>query len=189
MPSYLPDEDAWAYPPAPVSRGWRWIALLAPVVAVAVAAAAVVWLLHSRDRDARGYLDDVEVTSTVSAACTIMTASVQGLRVEGPARLQAAILADQNLAVRRMIEMVRELDDTTRRADRPLEAWLADWESLLRARERYARQVAGGFDGTFRLPTVDGGRPVTERMDRAADGACVVPEVLVDPYSVDDVEV
>lgn len=189
MPAHLPDEDTWRFPPAPVSREWRLAALLAPLLAVAIAVAAALTVVDSRGADARGYLDDPEVTSTVAAACAIMTASVQGQRVQGPARLQAAVLADQNLAVREMIQMVREVDPTTRRADRPLEAWLTDWEALLRARERYARQVGGGFDGSFRLPTDPDGRPVTERIDRAADGFCVVPEVLVDPYSADDVEV
>lgn len=189
MPAYLPDEDAWRYHPPPVARWWRWLALAAPLVAaLVVAGAAAVWL-DVRERDERGYLDDPEVTGTVRVSCAVMRSTVEGLRVSGPARRQAAVIADQNLAVQRMIVAVRRIDAPTRRADRPLEAWLTDWEALLRARERYARQVAGGFDGTFRVPTAPDGRPVTERMARAADGACDVPEVLLDPYASNDVEV
>lgn len=189
VPAYLPDEDAWRYHPPPVSQGWRWIALLAPLVAVAVAAAATLSLLHLRGADERGYLDDPEVTGVVSVACAVMTSTVEGLRVGGPPRRQAAVLADQNLAVERMIDLVRRVDAPTRRADRPLDAWLADWDSLLRARERYARQVSSGSEATFRVPTGPDDRPVVERMNRAADGSCRVPDVLVDPFSADDLEV
>ncbi|RYY42669.1 MAG: hypothetical protein EON53_15660 [Actinomycetales bacterium] len=99
------------------------------------------------------------------------------------------MLADQNLAVERMIDTVRRIDAADRRSDRPLDAWLEDWDSLLRARDRYARQVSTGFDATFRVPTGPDDRPVVERMDRAADGTCRVPDVLVDPFSTGDVEV
>ena len=189
MPAYLPDEDAWRYDLPPVSPGWRWMALLAPLVALAVAAAATFSLLHSLEEDERGYLDDPEVTGVVTIACAIMTSTVDGLRVGGPPRRQAAVLADQNLAVERMIDTVRRIDASDRRSDRPLDAWLEDWDSLLRARDRYARQVSAGFDATFRVPTGPDDRPVVERMDRAAEGTCRVPDVLVDPFSAGDQDV
>ncbi|KQP79787.1 MULTISPECIES: hypothetical protein [unclassified Aeromicrobium] len=189
MPAYLPDEDAWRYDLPPVSPGWRWMALLAPLVALAVAAAATFSLLHSLEEDERGYLDDPEVTGVVTIACAIMTSTVDGLRVGGPPRRQAAVLADQNLAVERMIDTVRRIDAADRRSDRPLDAWLEDWDSLLRARDRYARQVSTGFDATFRVPTGPDDRPVVERMDRAAEGTCRVPDVLVDPFSAGDQDV
>lgn len=189
MPSYLPDEDAWRFAPAPVSRGWRRLAVVGPLVAVLLGAAAVATALQARSEDARGTLDDPRVTSMVAQACGIMTSAVGEVRVTGPARLRGAQLADQNLEVRRMIDRVRTLAPAVRRADRPLEAWLADWETLLTARERYARQVSGGFRGDFRAPRADDGTALEQRMDRAADGTCRVPTTIVDPLAYLDVSV
>lgn len=189
MPSYLPDEDVWRYAPAPVARGWRRLAVVGPLVAVLVGFAAVAVALQARSQDTRGTLDDPRVTRMVAQACGIMTSAVAQVRVDGPARLRGAQLADQNLEVRRMIDRVRTLPQAVRRADRPLEPWLADWESLLAARERYARQVSGGFRGDFRPPTAADGSELEQRMDRAAAGTCQVPATLVDPFAYQDVSV
>ncbi len=189
MPSYLPDEDVWRYAPAPVARGWRRLAFVGPLVAVLVGVAAVAVALQARSQDTRGTLDDPRVTRMVAQACGIMTSAVAQVRVDGPARLRGAQLADQNLEVRRMIDRVRTLPQAVRRADRPLEAWLADWESLLAARERYARQVSGGFRGDFRPPTAADGSELEQRMDRAAAGTGQVPAPLVDPFAYQDVSV
>jgi hypothetical protein len=189
VPSYLPDEDAWRYPPAPVDRAWRRVAVVAPLVALLVGVAAGLTALQLRSEDAAGRLDDPRVTRVVAQACGVMTSAIGQVRVDGPPRLRGAQLADQNLEVRRMIEQVRTLAPAVRRADRPLEAWLADWEDLLRARERYARQVSGGFRGGFSPPTSPDGEPVVERMDRAASGTCVVPGVVIDPASYRDIAV
>lgn len=183
-----PPEEVWRYAPPPMHRGARWLAVLAPAVAVALIIGSVLWLQRSAAEDTEGRLDSPVVTSTVAGACTIMTNTVLGQRVEGPPRLKAAILADQNLAVRQMIGAISTLDDSVRLRDQPLDAWLADWNTLLTAREQYARQVAGGADGALRVPTVDG-RPITERMDAAGGTVCPVPEILLDPYSGNDREV
>lgn len=189
VPAYLPDEDVWRYDPAPVSSRWRWVARLAPLVAVLVAVGAASVLVHVRGEDERGYLDDPRVTSVVARACAVMTSTVESQRVGGPPGRQTAVLADQNLAILKMLQQVRRLDAAERRADRPLDAWLADWDSLLSARDRYTRQVSGGSDETFQVPSDPDGRPLTERMNRAADGTCQVPQVLIDPFSAGDVEV
>lgn len=187
MPRYLPDEDAWHYPPAPVAHGWRRLAVVGPLLAVLLSAGAVASALHSRSLDAHGTIDQPQTVRMVAQACRIMTASIEQVQVEGPARVRGAQLADQNLELRRMVDRVRTLDPAVRRADRPLDAWLRDWDDLLRARERYARRVSGGFRGTFRAPTSPDGAVLTRRMNRAADGACVVPAVVLDPDAYRDV--
>lgn len=159
------------------------------MLAVALVAGSVAWLVRSDRADARGYLDDPDVTSAVSRACGLMTSSVSGLRVAGPRRLQEAVLDDQTLAIGEMIEQIEELGPQALAADRPLEAWLADWQRLADAREEWSERVGDGSDEPLPVPRDDDGAPITERMDRAADGWCDVPEVLLDPRAGEDIDV
>ncbi len=139
--------------------------------------------------DVRGRLDDDRVLGVVGAACDVMRATVVGLPVRGPAEVRAEILSDQNTAVERMIAAVERLDERVRASDRPLEAWLADWERVLDARQEYAIAVDGGSREPFAVPTAPDGEPLTVRIEAAAGGACDVPDVVGDPGAYADQQV
>lgn len=158
-------------------------------MAVALVVGSGAWLVASDRADARGYIDDPDVTSAVSRACGLMTSTVSRLRVAGPRPLQEAVLDDQTRAIEEMIEQIEELGPRRLAADRPLEAWLADWQRLAEARDEWSRRVGDGSDETLPVPRDDSGRPIIERMDRAADGWCRVPVVLVDPRAGEDIDV
>ena len=80
-----------------------------------------------------------------------------------------------------MVDRIRSLESTLRESDQPLDAWLADWETLVSGREDYLGQRRRGVDTTFRVPRSPDGDPINVRMDMAAEDVCAVPEVLLNP--------
>ncbi len=186
--AYPPARDRWRFPPPPIGRGPRIAAIVAPLVAVALIAAAFVRLAALEDEDVIGYFDDERVVATVRISCARMLAEVSRVPIEGGGPERAEAVALQNQVVSAMVDRVREAIDPRQRAsDRPLEAWLADWEALVEAREAWARALAGGdAPDAPEVPVDEDGEPVTTRMDLAAAGACTVPTVLVDPSGTAD---
>jgi hypothetical protein len=77
-----------------------------------------------------------------------------------------------------MVTRVSGLGADALREDRPAERWLADWKSLIAARETFADDLAAGRNPSFRLPASDG-VPITDRMNSVGLN-CRVPVQLVD---------
>ena len=112
-----------------------------------------------------------------------MTSTVKGLPIErlGPTS-GSTRCADQNTAVMNMVDRIREISSKVRESDQPLDAWLADWESLVSGRRALHRPAAPGDDNkNFRVPRTPDGDPINERMDMAAEDVCAVPDVLLSP--------
>ena len=129
--------------------------------------------------DHLGILDNPEVTSIVGPACTAMAAAVKHVPTPPPGAPPAQVAAavrSQNQALTTLTKTVRALGDETLDGDHPAQAWLSDWDTLIRLRERYAADLLAGKPATFTLPTVDG-VPVTDRISDPGV-SCPVPPVL-----------
>jgi hypothetical protein len=139
------------------------------------------YLALNAERDIPGFIDDERVLETATRECRLMTSTVKGLSVGGNPEDRLDALADQNTAVKKMIDRIRSLESTVRESDQPLDAWLADWEALVSGREDYVGQQRRGVDTTFHVPRSPDGDPINERMDLAGEDVCPVPEVLLRP--------
>lgn len=147
------------------------------------------WLAAVEQEDLPGFLDDEEVLETVRISCAVMTTEIARVQVQGTSAERAAAVSEQNQFVETMVRKVRGIDVEIRAADRPVDAWLADWESIVRVRERWAAETLDGGNPRLRVPEDDDGEPVTRRIDLASNGLCPVPDALVEPGSGEDVDV
>ncbi len=178
-----PPDSIWRFPPLPVARLWLVAAIVGGVIGLAAFGTAATYLAINAERDIPGFIDDERVIKVATRECRLMTSTVEGLPVNGPPDERLDGLADQNTAVMNMVERIRELSSDVRESDEPLDAWLADWESLVAGRENYLDQQRRGVDNAvFRVPRTSDGDPINKRMDMAAEGSCVVPEVLLKPH-------
>lgn len=121
------------------------------------------------DRDIAEALDSRPVREEAGAACEEMRSRVTGTtEAEG-----------QNQAVEAMVARVRALGPETLGKDKPAEAWLADWETLVAARRA---GVDENGDGIYDVPERDGVR-ITRYMDELAKDLrqCQVPPELMPP--------
>lgn len=76
-----------------------------------------------------------------------------------------------------MVADIRRLGRDKLEDDHPTDDWLADWEALVEARERYAQDLSAGRRARLVVPTVDG-RPITHMNTVGLD--CEVPPQLLD---------
>jgi hypothetical protein len=176
-----PPDSIWRFPPPPVSRLWLVAAIVGGVLGLTAFGGAATYLALNGERDIPGFLDDERVVETAIRECRLMTSTVEGVPAEGTPDDRLDALADQNKAVKNMVARIRSLGSTLRESDQPLDAWLADWETLVSGREDYLGQRRRGGDTEFRVPRTPNGDPINVRMDMAADGVCPVPEVLLKP--------
>jgi hypothetical protein len=160
-----------------------WVSIAAGVASVLVMATAVVVIGELSDRDYPGIIDDDHVVDIARRECRLMTSTVEGMPLDGTPRERLAALSDQNVAVLTMVENIRRIDADERASDRPVDSWLADWESLVRARADYLERVRRGGSTDFRVPRAPDGSPITERMEIAGSDVCDVPDVLLHPRS------
>jgi hypothetical protein len=189
LPPYPPQRNTWQYPPPPVDRRWFWLALAASCLGLLVGVAALTTAVVVGSRDFPALIQDERVMRVIEDECDLMTDTVRSLPVRGTVHEQVTALNDQNRAVRIMLADIRRRVDVG--SDRPTEAWLRDWERLLRAREAYAAAVVDGRTTALRVPRDEDGERITRRMDDvwAQGTACEVPDVLLSPYPVDRSEV
>ena len=177
-----PPDSIWRFPPSPVSRLWLVAAIVGGVLGLGAFGTAFTYLAINAQRDIPGFIDDERVLKVAVRECRLMTSTVEGLPVNGPPDERLDALVDQNTAVMNMVDRIRELSSKVRESDEPLDAWLADWESLVSNRERYVDQQRRGVDNAvFRVPRTSGGDPINGRMDMAAEEVCAVPDVLLEP--------
>ncbi|MFF4879355.1 hypothetical protein [Micromonospora sp. NPDC000668] len=170
--------------PAPSGRGsagW-WVLGAALVVVIAVGGVVVfcagLWTYANHDRPE--LIDNPPVSEVAESACATMRATVAAKAVppDAPADARARSIREQNAAVTAMVARVRDLDRDLLAGDHPVNAWLADWETLVEARERYAADLATGRRPRFVVPTADG-EPLTDRMN-SVGLTCEVPPQLID---------
>jgi hypothetical protein len=168
-------------PPPPVQNGRQrswFVGGTATALAVAVVASGYgLWTYGNADH--LGILDDPAVTRVVEPACRSMASAVQQVPVptsDAPPDQVAAAIRSQTEAVRTLTATVRALGEETLDGDHPAQAWLADWDTLIRLRDEYAADLVAGRPASFTLPTVDG-VPITKRMSDPGP-SCPVPPVL-----------
>jgi len=176
-----PPDSIWRFPPPPVPRLWLVAAIVGGVLGLSAFGGAFTYLALNAERDIPGFIDDERVLAVADRECRLMTSTVEGVSVEGGSDARLDALADQNTAVRKMVDRIRTVGPKVRKSDQPLDAWLADWEKLVSGRENYLGQKRRGVDTTFRVPRTSDGDPINVRMDMAAEGICPVPEVLLKP--------
>ena len=176
-----PPDTVWRFPPPPVSRLWLVAAIVAGVLGLSAAGAGFTYLAVNVERDIPGFINNEQVLKVAVRECRLMTSTVEGFITDGTPDDLLDVLGDQNTAVTMMIERIRSLESKVRESDRPLEAWLADWEALVTRREHYLARQRRGVDAEFRVPRSPDGQPINERMDTAAEDVCDVPDVLLEP--------
>jgi hypothetical protein len=151
------------------------------VLGLTAVGGALTYFVVNTDRDIPGVIDDERVLEVTIRECRLMTSTVEGVLVGGPQDERLDALSDQNTAVETMIDRIRTLSPNVREADKPLDSWLADWQTLVAEREDYLGRQRHGIDSDFRVPRTRDGDPINERMDLAAED-CPVPEVLLKPH-------
>lgn len=176
-----PPAQIWRFPPTPVSRGWLVAAIAAGVIGLVGFGGAATYFAMNGERDLPGFIDDEQVIKVAKSECRLMIATVEGTPVGGGPDERLSALADQNAAVTTMVERIRSLEPEIRRSDKPLDAWLADWEALVSGRETYLDRERRGGSSTFTLPKTADGDPITDRMNQAGADVCKVPKVLLRP--------
>lgn len=180
-PGRYPPDEIWRFPAPPLSRGWLWLGLCISLVSLVIIAIAVAVAAPLESRDMPGIIDDDHVIEVARRECRLMTSTVEGLPLDGTPQERLAALDDQNVAVLLMVEHIRRLDLAERAADRPVNAWLADWERLVMARTDYLGTVHTGDSPDFTVPKARDGAPITDRMEAAGSSVCKVPRVLLEP--------
>jgi hypothetical protein len=180
-PAYPPRQDTWQFPPPPLQKRWKWLAVLATVLGVLAGSAMLTAVIVLADDDYPGLIDDERLTATVATQCGLMTATVESIPPGGTPERRAATIADQNRAIQRMVESIRARRTAEIRDDRPAEQWLQDWDRLVEARRQFARALQRDPNASLEVPVDDDGVEITQRMNDvwADDTACEVPEVLV----------
>ena len=151
------------------------IVLLTTFMAV-VGVYVVAFLLSTTD-DRVDQLDTDALRDVAGPACVTMRTEIDALPalpVGATDEERQARLDVQRVAVERFVAQVRTVGDAALDDDEPAREWLGDWEALLQARQDFA---TAGFTGDFAVP-VEGGQPITMRMDDIGVDACQVPTAL-----------
>lgn len=181
-PGPYPPDTIWRFPPPPVSRLWLVAAIVGGLLGLFTSVGAFTYLALNVERDLPGFISDERVLKVAVRECKLMTSTVKGQPFDGSSGDRLDALRDQNTAVERMVDRIRSISAKVRESDRPLDAWLDDWETLVSDRERYIGQQRRGEAGEFRVPRTPDGDPINERMDLAAEEVCTVPNVLLEPH-------
>lgn len=184
LPPYPPARNVWEFPPPPVQKRWKWIAVAAMVLGLVVAVVLVSVLVELDRKDAPGLIEDGTLVSIIDRECELMRSTVESMPLSGSPTRQARTIGDQNEAVEGMLERIRARGGAAIAADRPTEEWLADWQTILDARSRFAAGFVTGGADDFELPLDADGDPVHLRMNDVWLGAtvCEVPAALLSPY-------
>ena len=190
LPEYPPPHNAWQYPPPPISRRWKWVAILTSSLGLVAGSGLLVSAIVLSTAGAPGLIDDQGLIRVIKRECRAMTEAVESTPLVGPLRVQARTIQEQNLAVTRMISQIERGRGQAIRDDRPTEQWLADWVEIVDARNRFVLELVENGSGAFDMPVDRDGVPIDVRMRDVwiGDVACEVPAVLVNPYPDDSSE-
>ena len=169
-------------PPLPLGRGWFWLAIASTVLSVAAAIVSSYLLAIWSDDDVKGFIDNDKILHVVRTECGRMTATVNGLPIGGSPHQVAGVIVQENAAVQTMLDAIGGLDSDLLRSDEPTEAWIADWETFLGVRAHLAHDLDRGNTPDLHAPTSADGESILPRMESASDGACPIPDRLLNPY-------
>jgi hypothetical protein len=81
---------------------------------------------------------------------------------------RAALTERENAVFATMVDAFDRLDPPDRDGRTALRAWSADWRTLLERRAQYARDLRRGTPSPELVLPLDGGAPVTARMNKYA---------------------
>lgn len=158
----------------------KWTLVTVAVVGVLVGL-LVPWsvgLWRYANHDSLGLVDDPQISSTAETACATMTRAVREAAAPAKASgtVRARAMQEQNAAVTAMIRTIRALGAERLDNDHPMPGWLADWQTLVDQRARYAGALASGRPLPFVVPIADD-RPITDRLNEVGLD-CTVPAEL-----------
>ncbi len=111
------------------------------------------------------------MSDRVSRGCERLTGEVAQAATSA-GQLSPEHIRAQNRAITAFVADVRSLGEETLSKDYPSIAYLADWESLRDACEKYAAALdvgSGGSTPHFVLPQTPDGYPITRRMNIAQE--------------------
>jgi hypothetical protein len=184
LPDYPPPQNAWQFPPPPVSSRWKWAAIAAMVFGLVGGSTMLAVTIAVGSSGAPGLIDDTQLISVIEDKCQQMTTKVESLPIHGTPRRQAQTIAAQNVAIEAMVDDIRSVGQDVLANDPPTDEWLADWGRLVKAREAYAEKILDGLLPDLTIPTDDRGEDIYVRMDDVfiSDSTCEVPWVLLNPY-------
>jgi hypothetical protein len=167
-----------------MARGrWQhWVAALSVILALAVVAVTLLALWRYANHDRIEVVDQPVVVYTSNAACTVMRQTVHRLAPPSEATVQQRVKAirAQNDAVELMVQQIRRIGREQVDNDLPMPVWLSDWESLVRARERYAAALAKRASGplSLKVPHDGEGQSIVTRMNDVGLDCSVPAELL-----------
>jgi hypothetical protein len=189
LPDYPPQRNAWQFPPPPISKRWKWAAIAAMVAGLVGGTALIATVVVVGSNGVPGAIDNSRLLSVIQRECDRMTSTVESMPVAGPPLRRAQTIAEQDRAVRNMVDAIRGgVDGDVIRDDEPAVDWLRDWDRLVEARETYAERLVRGSTADLEIPQDAHGEDVDVRMDDVwiGDPACEVPQVLLDPYVAEE---
>jgi hypothetical protein len=160
------------------SRRTRWIwaaGLASAALIIGFFAISVYALWGYANADHLGILDDPVVATAADNACHALQSDVEANTVPKGASVAAIAgsIRAQDVGIERLIATMRSLGNDRLEGDHPAVNWLADWETLARAREAYADTLVAGDKPELALPKVDG-IPISQRMSEAAECPAVL---------------
>ena len=132
-------------------------------------------------------LDDPAVVAAAQRGCARLSAALDGFprpaHGDTPREILAYLRAETQ-AIRALTAELHAVGSEVLAADPPAAAWLADWEALAAARDRYVVDTETHGAAFLRVPNGPDGRPVTERIAEV-HGGCAVPDRLLRQLLVD----
>jgi hypothetical protein len=150
--------------------GFRWsagaIGLLVAVILIALMWAYILspW---SKTGDLPTTLKDKSYAATAEPLCAATQTKIDALpkayTAESPED-RAAVLTKADAMVAILVKQLHGLEPKVAEDRQFTDQWLADWDSYLASRVRYASILATGKDDRFTVEA-EGGHPITERMD------------------------
>jgi len=170
--------------PWTMARGtWQhWAAVTSVIGGLAIVAVTLLGLWRYANHDRVEVVDQPVVVNTSNAACTVMRQTVHRLVPPSDATLQqrVTVIRAQNDAVELMVQQIRRVGLDRVNNDLPMPAWLSDWESLVRAREEYAAELAKRAPGalSLKVPLDEEGQSIVSRMNDVGLDCSVPAELL-----------
>lgn len=160
----------------------RLVIVMMVLGAAAFAGLSAWGLLLYTGHDRLELIDRQRVVGRAEAACAALAKDVHAMQPSGPQDPveRAELVRSENRSVVAFVSAVRALGHDTLEDDEPAEAWLADWERLVAAREAFARHPDASDATAPAIPT-DDGKPITRRMNRVGL-RCSVPKELLDDF-------
>jgi hypothetical protein len=166
---------------ASTRRRWTPTGVALVLAIVAIAAMWVYILGPWRSREVPTTLEDRTYAERAEPLCVAAQARIAALPPAASATTpeeRADVLDAANDIVAGLVAELHRIEPSVDADRQYVDQWMADWDSYLESRRRYANVLASGRDDRFAVQA-EGGHPITERMDGFADlnqmSSCRVP--------------